>query len=318
MKNKHLVLLFMLVLLSGLVLRRVPWFCRAPLQAPLLRVSAEAVYRLRVLWPGRSEWSLERTAMGWMVEQDGRTVPISSDAARGFVLLFTQGIRLESVPVKVFEDAVAEAPLVQVLVEAHGTTPLALDIGPEIPGPTGAQTLIRFRSHAGHYRAYTALRSPLNRTLDSFRSRQLLAFVPDEVWQITFVWPPDSTTIFERRDSVVWQTPSEHGAELPFHPVQYWLNAVAQLKDLPFADFFDESREEEWLQLTATLTAKSGQAVVLRFFAWHPPELPEDVGPLLKQGLRTPPRYVVHSSANPRHYFALPDAEMGERLSNGP
>lgn len=317
MKNKHLVLLFLLVLLLGYVGRRLPWRCQSDLRSRLVP-APEAVYRIQVSRKGQPDLFLERTAAGWVAEQEGRIVPVSSDTMK--VLLEILGQTTPFTPLRGNEGAAAFAsvPLVHLRLSLQDRSEVSLQLGLEGQDSIGSWTLVRFAQHEGVYRVRGALRARFERTLDDFRSRELLPFTVEQVCRVAWHWPPDSSAVWEKTDTATQQKAPNTSPSTSALPFQYWLNAVAQLQNLPFADFFDESREEEWLRLTATLTTCEGQALTLRFFVLEPPDIPEDIRPLRRQGIRSLPRYVAHSSANPHNYFMLPDAEMGARLCAGP
>ncbi len=317
MKNKHLVLLFLLVLLLGYVGRRLPWCCQSDLRSRLVPVP-EAVYRIQVSRKGQPDLFLERTAAGWVAEQEGRIVPVSNDTMKA--LLEILGQTTPFTPLKENEGvaAFASASPIHLRFSLQDRSEVSLQLGLDGQDSSGPWTLVRFAQHEGVYRVRGALRGSFERTLDDFRSRELLPFSIEQVCRVAWHWPPDSSIFWEKTDTATQQKALSASPSTSALPFQYWLNAVAQLQNLPFADFFDESREEEWLRLTATLMTCEGRSLTLRFFVLEPPDIPEDIRPLHRQGIRSLPRYVAHSSANPRNYFVLTDAEMGARLCAGP
>lgn len=317
MKNKHLVLLFLLVLLLGYVGRRLPWRCQSDLRSRLVPVP-EAVYRIQVSRKGQPDLFLERTAVGWVAEQEGRIVPVSGDTIKALLEILGQTTPFTPLRGNESAKAFASVPPLHLRFSLQDRAELSLQLGLDGQDSSGHWTLVRFAQHEGIYRVRGALRTRFERTLDDFRSRELLPFSVEQVCRVALYWPPDSSVFWEKTDTAAWPKGLDAFSATTTLPLQYWLNAVAQLQNLPFADFFDESREEEWLRLTATLTTCEGQALTLRFFVLEPPDIPEDIHSLRRQGIRSLPRHVVHSSANPRNYFVLPDAEMGARLCAGP
>lgn len=317
MKNKHLVLLFLLVLLLGYVGRRLPWRCQSDLRSRLVPVP-EAVYRIHVSREGQPDLFLERTAAGWVAEQEGRIVPVSSDTMTALLGMLGQTTPFTPLREKEGTAAFASASPIHLRFSLQDRSEVSLQLGLDGQDSIGPWTLVRFAQHEGVYRTRGALRTRFERTLDDFRSRELLPFNVEQVCRVALHWPPDSSAVWEKTDTIAQQKGLDAAPTISTLPFQYWLNAVAQLQNLPFADFFDESREEEWLRLTATLATCEGQVLTLRFFVLEPPDIPEDIRPLRRQGIRSLPRYVAHSSANPHNYFMIPDAEMGARLCAGP
>ncbi len=312
MKNKHLVLIFMSVLLLGLILRQMPWHCQETVGAPLVKLPAEDIYRIRINRADGTELLLERTPSGWTAEQSGRIVFLHPDTAQNLLRLLTQPIPLKQLDATDRRALTADDAPLFVHVHAERRSTLSLQIGPQLPTPAGPQTLVRFAQNKSLYRAHGALRTPFDRTLDDFRNRQILPLTLHPICRIELQRPNDSIFVWEGNHH-------SDSAELALPPnLQLWLNSVAQLSELPFADFFDESREKERLLLSAVLTSCTGQVLTLRFFALQPPDLPEDIELLLRQRIRVLPRYVLHSSINPTNYFALLDAEIGDRICKGP
>ena len=76
MKNKHLVLLFLLVVVVGLVSRMLPVRYRTFFESNLFRWDETDVSRMVVSVPDRPDLLLERIEHGWSVEQDGRTTVV--------------------------------------------------------------------------------------------------------------------------------------------------------------------------------------------------------------------------------------------------
>jgi hypothetical protein len=317
MKNKHLVLLFLLVLLLGYVGRRLPWRCQSDLRSRLVP-APEAVYRIQVSRGGQPDLFLERTAAGWVAEQEGRVVPVNSDTMAALLGMLGQTTSFTPLREKEGAAAFASVPPIHLRFSLKDRAEVSLELGLEVQAPDGPWTLVRFTQHEGVYRVRNAFRTLFDRTLDDFRSRELLPFSVEQMCRVALHWLPGSSVFWEKNDTAAWQKAGDASFARNPLPLQYWLNAVAQLHNLPFADFFDESREEEWLRLTATLTACDGRAFTLRFFVLEPPDIPEDIHLLRRQGMQSLPRYVVHSSINPHHYFVLPDAKTGAWLCAGP
>ncbi|MCS7035027.1 MAG: DUF4340 domain-containing protein [Saprospiraceae bacterium] len=317
MKNKHLVLLFLLVLLLGYVGRRLPWRCQSDLRSRFI-TAPEAVYRIQISRTGQPDLFIEHTTAGWMAEQEGRTVPVSSDTMAALLGMLGQPAFFKPLADREGAAAFDSAAPIRLRLSLKDRPEVLLQFGLETPGPDGPWTLVRFAQHKSVYRVRGAFRTRFDRTLDDFRSRTLLPFEAEQVCRVAFHWPPDSSILWEKIDTANWQLASTSSMEQSPLPLQYWLNAVSQLHNLPFADFFDESREEEWLSLSVAFTACDGRTCTLRFFVLEPPDIPEDIQRLRRQGVLRLPRYVAHSSANPHNYFVLTDADMAARLCAGP
>ena len=79
MKNKHLALLFLAVLVTGLLSRYLPIRYKPFFQNELIRVDTAAMTKCILLAPGQGELALERSETGWTADQHGRVAPIQAD-----------------------------------------------------------------------------------------------------------------------------------------------------------------------------------------------------------------------------------------------
>ncbi|MFM8487533.1 MAG: hypothetical protein ACKOCH_14490, partial [Bacteroidota bacterium] len=70
MKNKHLVLLFLFVLLTGLVSRFSPWFKSDQIQSFLVKAEKNEIRRLSILNRQLPELLLEADDKNWYATQD--------------------------------------------------------------------------------------------------------------------------------------------------------------------------------------------------------------------------------------------------------
>ncbi len=316
LKNKHLVLLFLIVLFAGWVARRIPWPYRsASLKSALFTVDPADVYGLRITHPDGTDLLIEHTPAGWMAEQDGRSVPIPQDSATALIGLLTEPVALER-PSNPASARMLSPIRLQLLTHRGPTT--WIEIGSE----SASQTLVRFPWRQGLYCARVALRSRLPQSPDALRERRLLPCPPTDICQITFAWPnKDSSLTWEKNPiSRSWYLVDDRKILSPQDSatIPRWLNAVARLNHLPFADFFEEEQDEHQLHLVVTLTTVDQTSVTLRFFKLSPVQDLEDPSLLLRQGMRTFPSHVVHSSANPLHFFALSDEYSIAQLHLGP
>ena len=79
MKNKHLVLLFVVTVAIGWMLRRAPWGTAQLFQTELIQVDTANLNQIRLVLPGQPELLLERTEAGWAALQEGRSAVVPAE-----------------------------------------------------------------------------------------------------------------------------------------------------------------------------------------------------------------------------------------------
>jgi hypothetical protein len=315
MKNKHLVLLFLGVLILGIASRWLPVRYRTFFETNLLRVDAADVSRMIVSAPGMSDLLFERIDRGWSVEQEDRTAIVPADTVMDMLELLANLASFQVVKTE-RPDTLGLAPDYLLRVRLFQANKLLenIEIGREYTAPDGSFTYLRLPGHTGIYRVPGRLRREFGRTLDDFRSKTVLAPTLDAVRAIGVAWPDSTTYFLEKNDSTGRWLFSDGPNSLSADSVSRWFQHVQRLNESPFADHFDESRESETLYAIITLETTNGRTYALRFFFLKPPDAPEDLASLRRRGVRALPSFVVHASSNPLNYFAVADTNLVHQL----
>lgn len=311
MKNKHLVFLFLTVMALGLLARFSPVPYRSFFRKHLLRYDPVAVSRLVLSVPEQPDMALTRTENRWIAEQGGRTAvapaPLVADLLKALSALDTFEHVKTSRP-----DTFGFEAGYRIGVRFFEGNKLLEDVqlGREerIQGKDYSYVLLP--AHEGVYRVPGQLRKVYLRTLLDFRPKTVAEFEPASIKKVFFQTESREPFLYERNDSTErWYCC--HGLDsMADDSMQAWLNLFSRLEGSPFADFFDESREDEAQYSRISLEPRHGPAVTLRFFRLSPADLPEDLGLLRELNVRTLPAYVLHSSQNPYNYFSLSDTNL--------
>lgn len=299
LKNKHLVLFFLAIVVLGWLLSRLrPWGNTPELRAALLDVDTATAEVLQVLAPGYPPWSLHKTEGGWTLLADNRPMPM---IPRQAAVLLAAAAQVHSIRVLSTgrPDTLGLAPGQYIVLawQLPGGVYQRLHIGREMEGGTWVKLP---ESHAvflaaGHLRSQFALDAR------RFRSRQVID------WSVSAL---DSMTMAQG-DTLIYRW-HRQGAD----SVQLWLQGVLPFGEWPFADYFDETRGSE-LELARLTLYRGDEQALLHLYRWMPPNLPEDLHAVRGLGDALP-AYVWHSSTNPLNYFSLSDTLRAQRLLNGP
>lgn len=311
MKNKHLVLLFIIVLILGL-LRYLPVRYRPVFHNDLIRVDTAALTKCVVAVPGQPEISIERAETGWAADQNGRVAPLT-DPDMAPLLEALSGIRGIRRVKTDLPDSLGFIPGTQVKVQIFNGRQLMehFDLGHEIITENQFATYLKLPAHEGIYLAEGHLRRLFARTLDDFRPKSVLSVSPDSVRSIG-VWEAraDTVIVFEKKDSLRRWTAKNFPYSLSNDSAQNWLELLHRLNSSPFADNFDESQERDTRLAAFYLKTADNTNIALQFYLLKPPNIPEDLSSLRRQHWQHLPIYVVHSSQNPMNYFAVSDTNL--------
>ncbi|MCK6691087.1 MAG: DUF4340 domain-containing protein [Thermoanaerobaculia bacterium] len=318
MKNKHLVLLFLIVLTLGL-LRYLPVRYRPVFHNDLIRVDTVAMTQCIVVVPGQSEISIERSETGWVADQNGRVAPLTG-ADMAPLLEALAGIRALRRVKTGLPDSLGFTPGQQLKVQIFNGKRLMeyFELGHELRTNDQPATYLRLPMHKGVYLAEGHLRRLFTRTLDDFRPKSVLWVSPASVRSIG-IWQAQADTliVFEKNDSLRCWGAINFPYTLSDDSVQNWLGLLHRLNGSPFADNFDESQDKDSRLAAFYLKTADSSELALQFYLLKPPNIPEDLSGLRRQHWQHLPVYVVHSSQNPMNYFAAPDTNLVRFLCSG-
>ncbi len=318
MKNKHLVLLFLLVLLLGLISRWLPVQYQSFFNTKLIKAETALVDRLVVANPGKPDLTLERLQGKWLVQQNGRSTAVAPKEVTGMINLLT-GISSFQVVKTTQPDTLGFSPenaVAVTLFQRNGTAEV-LAIGRESLENGRSVTFIRLPNHAGIYKVSGHLRAVFSRNLNAYRLGTVVQVDPETIRKIGIQPAGALPVYFQAADSSgQWTTPNGEYA-IPAETIRDWLGQLQRLENNPFADFFDESRTTETLHTTIFLGSDSGKFQTLRFFYVNPPNVPDDLTRVQNAAHQSLPAYVIHSAQNPANYFLIPDTNLATFLCRG-
>lgn len=318
MKNKHLVLLFLLVLASGFIARWLPIQYRSFFQTKLVKIDAAFVNRIVLEIPKQPALTFEKAGGKWIAEQGGRTTAVPNNEVAKLITQLA-GITAFQTVKTALPDTLGFSPeqIIRVALSEPGGKTEQLEIGMDQYAVGQAVTYLRLPSHSGIYQVPGHLRKHFFRKLNDFRNKTVLQFDRDSIQKIG-IQPAGKLPVYlNAADSLGRWLVANSAYSIAADSVLSWLNIVKRLEHCRFADYFDESRSAETLHTTIYLGQASGRFLTLRFFYVRPPNMPEDLSRARSADLQNLPVYIVQSSQNPANYFAVPDTLLAAYLCGG-
>jgi hypothetical protein len=315
MKNKHIVLIFILTLLLGLAVRRAPWRSATFFQTSLLKLDTANVQQIQITLPGKPTLFLQREDHGWSAEQEERSVRVPSDIAQKMLSVLTD---IRSIRVAKTEQpdtlGFSTKSSIQLTVIHTGMQQEKLMIGCETIENEQAATYVQLPDHAGIYLVNSQLRGVFSKALNDFRTRTIAQFDPNAVKRFSIFKLGIDSLVFQKSDSMdVWINRIS-SKSISNEEAKSWLSQIARLNGLSFADLYDESHANEvvyaWIQLNF-----EGQAdpLSLKIYRQDHLNVPE-ILPARKPERRQLSLFVLHSSQNPNNYFSLADTLLMNQI----
>lgn len=304
MKNKHLVLLFIITLLAGWLVRRLPWRFSNIFQADLIEMDAQDLQSISIVRPGSAELLMERTDEGWMTEQDGRPVRVPVEIVDRMLQELSHVKTLRIVKTTRPDTVGLQAPIKVQAMLKNGRKEVFF-VGWQTFDQESPATYIELDHHDGIYLVKNHLYDVFDQDAARFRPASAFQLAVEDISEIRFFWnKQDSVTVVKKNDALpVWA----YGlVEWPGDSVHKWLKLLPRLNGTPFADHFDDSRSRQTLVTRISLIGRQDSTPLeLEFHYLAPPEIPEDPEALAKrQNLSA---WVLHSSQNPNNYFCIND-----------
>ncbi len=312
MKNKHLVLLFLVTLGIGLAIRRAPWREATFFQTSLLRLDTAAVQQVQIILPGgKSSLFLLRGDAGWSAEQADRSVKVSPQYARQMLaaLADLKSVRIVKTNRPDTLGFGAESAIQLSIVQSKGQAE-TLRLGLEISENGQPSTFVQLPKHEGIYLVDKHLREIFFKSLTDFRNQTIVQFAPGSVRSFAIFGQGKDSLLVHKNDSTGFWEGTMPSQIYPDAQVQSWLTKVAGLKSLAFADLYDESHADETLyaQIKLEFAANSEplNVAIFRFQLMNVPEEMPEHGTIRHQFAP----FVLHSSQNPTNYFMLSDTGL--------
>ncbi|MCA0237787.1 MAG: DUF4340 domain-containing protein [Bacteroidetes bacterium] len=307
MKNKHLVLLFIVTLLAGWLFRRLPWRFSDIFQTVLIEVDATALQSISIGRPGATDLLLERTDEGWVTELDGRSVRVPGDIVDRMLQELAHVKTLRIVKTARPDTVGLQMPLRVQATLGNGRREVFF-IGRQTTEQGVPATYIELDHHDGIYLVKNHLRDVFDQDAARFRPATAFQLAVEGISEIQFYWnKADSVAVVKKNDALpVWA----YGlVEWPGDSVHKWLMLLPRLNGTPFADHFDDSQSRQTLVAKISLIGRQDSTPLeLEFHYLAPPEIPEDPESLAARHNLS--AWVLHSSQNPNNYFCINDTNL--------
>jgi hypothetical protein len=308
MKNKHIVLIFLLTLLVGLAVRRAPWQSATFFQTSLLKLDTATLQQMQVTLPGKPTLFLQREDNQWTAEQEDRSVIVPSDIARKMLGVLTD---MRSIRIAKTERpdtlGFSAASAIQLVMVYSGKQQEKMTIGWETIENEQAASYVQLPNHAGIYLVNSQLRGLFSKDLNDFRRQIIAQFEPQKVRRFSIIGQGPDSLVFQRDDSTgIWMNPMTKQS-ISRESVQNWLAQIKSLNGLLFADLYDESHANEVIYAMIQLNFEGlAEPLKLKIYKQRHLNIPE-VLPVSKPDRRQLSLFVIQSSQNPNNYFSLAD-----------
>lgn len=311
MKNKHLVLLFLLTLGIGLAIRHAPW--RDPVSAhiKLLPTDTSEIRRIEVLGPGESAIVLTLNDAGWDAEQKNRSTRVPPLQAHKLLAaladLSASGLIKTTGPDTLGFSA---ASMIRVTVFYANEPAKYLEIGSEITKNGITFTYVRLFRHEGVYMVESQIRPVFSSTLADYRSAAVPGFDPNHVQGISIFGKGLDSLVVQWNDSLDCWLSIPGNRRVQPDRISKWLEAIRALKTQPFADLFDETLASKAVYAQITLQLRSGAApFTIKIFHLNHPVWPEEMPEATLEKRQLSP-YVYCFSQYPTNFYMLSDTTL--------
>jgi|GEM_PF-2176518 len=311
MKNKHLVLLFLFVLLTGLVSRFSPWFKSDQIQSFLVKAEKNEIRRLSILNRQLPELLLEADDKNWYATQDDVVVGFPDSLVAPLLDAITS-----MKAVRILDDNSADTTglvpgtFIEVTAEMDNGRKEHFRIGKETISEGKPVTCVQILPHGGMYLVEGHIRKRYDVDCQNFRSRE--TGIPDEISAFRMT----RTGIDSVSGPVEGSGQSADGQEDTVPGMEEWLGAVRTLNNLPYANPSETGPYdiEDGADCRIELTGRTpDQTVRLDFYG-----IRYTKGKDKSVDITLAKRCLLHSSANEYNYFFLEDQEIVRRIISGP
>lgn len=310
MKNKHLLLLFLITLGLGVLSRNWRW--HKPVESwCLVRIDTSTLSQITLSQPDASEWILDHTDSGWAIEQGIRTFPVEAARLQPMWDALADLQSLRHIPTRQPDTfGILPGRRWRVTVREVEGRVVTFDLGHQVMEQGKAATYVWLDNDQQLYLVKGHLRNIFFQKMDFFRKANIADLHPDQVKSIFCNWPGDTTLLLHRHDSLPLWTTSDGLRQVPADSLHDWLLSLRQIRQLPFADDFDESRAARTLRAELILQSTDQAPLRLSLHRLEPPELPEEMPRNQDIKPRMAVAWVLHSSQNPINYFSLTDTAL--------
>jgi len=299
-KNKHLVLVFIL-LIAAIVLSRQQFGKRErSFQAAIVACDTLTLSRIVIQSPGESEFSLTREDGAWILSDGSQSHTADPEAVQN-MLLAVQKIESRQIVAK-DEDLWAlygldEAQATRIkLYQGRKLMHDFLSGGVNFdPNSQSIVAFIRLPNEKTVFATDGQQLMAIGKTYHSFRNRLLLKMKRDMEVQ-SFTWELPDTSLEFRKFPDGWKL---FGEVLDSMEVENYLNVFRNISAETFADDFDEINAEQF---------------PLRILKVKGKNMPEDLVLTCYQDSTRQPPFILNSSQNPQAYFVADSSRIFQEI----
>jgi hypothetical protein len=243
MKNKHLVLLFLITLAAGIALRKAPWRESVFFEADLLKIDSAAIVQLDITLPKKPPLSLVRHDAGWAAEQSERHTLAPVDKMQELLLaissLRSSGIHKTSRPDTL---GLSENHAIELKIQCRDGRKEVIRMGEDHT----YGTYVQLPRHEGIYLCKPGLRALFLLSLDDFRRWKPIDFSTFQLREIVWTSAGEDSIRFKKEETTGRWTNNLNETTWSGDSVQLWLNRLENFRPTVFADWFDETRRADY------------------------------------------------------------------------
>lgn len=308
MKRKYIFILFVLTLAVGIAIRRAPWSFYTEIEVPVLRLDTAQLTHIAVQHSDGPAWHYQKDITRWWIEQDGRTTPLPATFADSLLRLLHYLPSLRLLPSGHSQDTLLQNNKNILKISFWYNNKLkteakclfynsreALMLLPPQPAVyvVPAQTFQLFAENMSRFRpSGGAFNFPI-------ASLTALRVFCDDTLRLHW----------EKQDTAGRSTQQQQRLRATQDSIAQWCGQLLRLKQLDFADFFDEEPRVGQLRATVELeTQNQMRPLRLRFIAGTGMNMPEDISSV--RHLKKIPPFILHSSQDENNYYSIFDTTL--------
>ncbi len=294
MKNKHLVIIFVLLAIAVYFSRKQYGKRERSFETVLIAADSTTLSRVVFLPPGGNEFSLTKESSGWILTDGERSAQADAEPVSK-LLAALHHIETRQIAAKTKElwPVYGTDERQGFRIKLYKDNKLLHDfyLGREDFDPNSRSVIsfIRMEGEPMVFAVDGMLTMHIGKTFDSYRNR-LLVRMKRDMEVTSFTWALPDTTLDFRRTPRGWTLGMQ---VLDSMQVENYLNLFRNVSCESYADDFDELKAEDLPQRILTIQGKNiPEPVVITCY---------------ENPLRRPP-YVLHSTQNLRAFFAADSA----------
>lgn len=291
LKNKHLVLLFLAILLGSFVFRRLPLHGDREFRRDIVRLPLDSITQIILQTPGDTESIIfNRINAAWSVTNGSRTVDVPT-AKMDELLAPMANIRSLRFATEGTDNQVFLGKAMHLQAFAGAQKLDEFWLGACLSN-TVKTSFVRLDSPREIFEVEGNVACRWQLRFDDFRSQKVCDCPAEKFASVEFTWAEFPPLFFEAREED-WATPGGVFKRSP-EQMQEFFRDINLLKINAFADDFDDANRKETFVGRITLNRKSSELSPIELMCFR--------------SEKPTPRFVLYSSENPGNYFFADDS----------